>query len=174
MNVKRFVPKEVYTQYGENACWFVSNNIYKLVKGAEALFLELLKTEYPDIQSVELVVNNWYDKELIKICGDVFNNRGLRTYTYIKSQVDAGKPTATLSQHVGGSTNAVDGNLLIALKSGKKFLYNSDKLHDLITKNEKAFMALGLTTLEDKSITKGWTHMDCRYTGLNTLLIVKP
>lgn len=167
MNIKRFVPKEVYAQYGEKSCWFVSDNIVKFVDGAEKLYLELLKSEYPDIVSVELVINNWHE-------GGQFNNRGLRTFDYIKSQIDKGVATAKLSQHVGGSTNACDYNVRVTLKSGKKFFLDSDKAHDLVTKNEKAFMALGLTTLEDKTITKGWTHADCRYTGLSTLLIVKP
>jgi len=175
LDIRRFVPKEVHAKYGDKSIWFVSDNIVKFVEGAEKLYLELLKPEYPDIVSVELVVNNWYDKELIKLCNNQeFNNRGLRTFRYIKSQIDAGKPTAELSQHVGGSTNGADYNVLVTLKSGKRFLLSYDKAHDLVTKNEKAFMALGLTTLEDKAITKGWTHADCRYTGLDTLLIVKP
>jgi len=167
MNIKRFVPKEVFAQYGEKSCWFVSDNIVKFVDGAEKLYLELLKAEYPDIESVELVINNWHE-------GGPFNYRGLRPYKYIKSQIDKNIPTAEMSQHVGGSTNAVDYNVRVKLKSGKVFFLDSNKAHDLVTKNEKAFMALGLTTLEDKSITKGWTHADCRFTGLDHLLIVKP
>lgn len=167
MNVKRFVPKEVYAQYGEKSCWFVSDNIVKFVDGAEKLYMELLRAEYPDIVSAELVINNWHE-------GGEFNNRGLRTFDYISAQIHKGIPTAKLSQHIGGSTNAIDYNVRVTLKNGSKFFLNSDRAHDLVTKNEKAFMALGLTTLEDKAITKGWTHGDCRYTGLTTLLIVKP
>lgn len=167
MDIRRFVPKEVFTQYGQKACWFVSDNIVKFVAGAEKLYLDLLKGEYPDIESVEMVINNWHE-------GGQFNNRGLRTFDYIKSQIDKGVATAKLSQHVGGSTNACDYNVRVTLKGGKELFIDSDKAHDLVTKNEKAFMALGLTTLEDKSITKGWTHADCRFTGITTLLIVKP
>jgi hypothetical protein len=167
LDFRRFVPKEVFNKYGDKSCWFVSDNIIKFVIGAEKLYCELLKSEYPDIESVDLVVNNWHE-------GGQFNNRGLRTFEYIKSQIDKGIATAKLSQHVGGSTNACDYNVRVRLKSGKVFFIDSNKAHDLVTKNEKAFMDLGITTLEDKSITKGWTHADCRYTGLDKLLIVLP
>lgn len=167
LDIRRFVPKEVFAQFGAKSIWFVSDNIVKFVEGAEKLYLDLLKPEYPDIVSVELVVNNWHE-------GGEFNNRGLRTFDYISSQIHKGIPTAKLSQHVGGSTNAIDYNVRVTLPTPSKFFLNSDRAHDIVTKNEKPFMALGLTTLEDKAITKGWTHADCRYTGLNTLLIVKP
>lgn len=168
IDIRRFVPKEVFTKYGDKCKWFVSAVLIKFVVGSEKLFFDLLKKEYPDLESVELVVNNWHES-------GTFNWRGLRTYDYIKAQIAAGKQTATLSQHVGGSSNACDFNVRVKIKSKPaKFFITSDKAHDLITSNEKAFMALGLTTLEDKSITKGWTHADFRFTDLDTLLIVKP
>jgi len=166
VDIRRFVPKEIYTQYGAKSCWFVSKGIIQFVEEAEKLYLELLLPEYPDIESVELVINNWHE-------GGQFNNRGLRTFDYIASQIKKGVATTKLTQHLGGSTNAVDYNVRIKTKT-KTFFLNSDKAHDLVTKNEKRFMDIGLTTLEDKSITKGWTHADLRYTGLNNLLIVKP
>lgn len=41
-----------------------------------------------------------------------------------------------------------------------------------IKRNWTLFKAVGLTTIEADTPT--WTHLDCRYTGLDTLLIVKP
>ena len=41
-----------------------------------------------------------------------------------------------------------------------------------IKRNWELFRGVGLTTIEADTPT--WTHLDCRYTGLETLLIVKP
>jgi hypothetical protein len=48
------------------------------------------------------------------------------------------------------------------------------EIYDELATNQKLYMELGLTTLEDFESTRTWVHMDSRWTGLDRLLIVKP
>jgi len=166
-DVRKFVSKEVYSVYGAASNQFVSDNIIKLYSFIDSWFTTHFKELDSNVEFVEILINNWHT-------GGNFNNRGLRTVDYINSQIAKGIKTAKLSQHIGGSTNAIDFNVVLHFKGGKTLVVNSDTIHDLITKNQKVFMDAGLTTLEDKTITQGWTHADCRNTGLTTIHIVKP
>jgi len=47
-----------------------------------------------------------------------------------------------------------------------------EEVRDDIKRNWPLFKAVGLTTIE--ADTETWVHVDCRYTGLNELLIVSP
>ncbi len=105
---------------------------------------ELIRNHF----NASVTINNWHT-------GGSFNWRGLRTPSCTEG--------ASLSQH--RFMNAIDINV-----GGK----NSDEVFDEIFKNQGKFMTIGLTTMEDKSMTKGWTHLDCRNTGKKELLIVKP
>lgn len=166
-DVRSFVSKEVYSQFGESSWQFVSDNIVRLTSFIESFFTNYYKSKDLTIEKVEVMINNWAS-------GGQFNNRGLRTVKYITDQIAKGIKTAMLSQHVGGSTNAIDFNIVITFKGGRILIVNSNEIWDIIKAHETEFMAAGLTTLEDKSITQGWTHADCRFTGLAHLLIVKP
>lgn len=166
-DVRQFVPKTVYDKYGQNSWWFISDNIVKLADFTESFFETYFKGIDLTIEDVKILINDYH-------VGGKFENRGLRTVDYINSQLAKGVKTAKLSQHVGGSTNAIDFNIVLVYKGGRQRVLNSDEVWDIIFKNQEVFMAAGLTTLEDKSITKGWTHADCRFTGLDKLLIVKP
>lgn len=92
-----------------------------------------------------ITVNNWF-------WGGSLENRGYRS---IYSTV-GGK----FSQHRVG--NAFDINV-----KGM----SSDEVNEFIQKNYYKF---GITTLEDKSFTPTWTHIDFRNTQQKELLIVKP
>lgn len=173
-DVREFVPQEVYKQFGEKSWWFVSDNIVKAHTFLHVFFNEYYKAKDATIEKVVIVCNNYHSEELIKACGTTFSNRGLRTVRYINDQVAKGVKTATLSQHVGGSTNAEDVNVVIFYKSGRVMVVSSDFIHDVIMANQVKFMEAGITTLESKRITKGWTHLDCRFTGLDHLFIVEP
>lgn len=95
-----------------------------------------------------VTINNWHT-------GGAFDQRGFR-----EPESTVG---AKLSQHRFG--RAIDINV-----SGM----TSNQVYDTILANEKVFMDAGLTCLEDKVDTVSWTHLDCRYTGLDKILIVKP
>jgi hypothetical protein len=170
LDVRTFVSKEVFAQYGEKSWQFVSDNIVKLYKFTDQFFNDFYKSKDLTIEKVVIVVNDYHTKML----GGTFNNRGLRTVKYINDQIASGKKTAMLSQHVGGSTNAQDINVVIFYKGGRTRVVPSNEVYDTIVANEKVFMAAGLTTLENKTMTNGWTHMDCRFTGLDKLYIVNP
>lgn len=171
LDVRQFVSKEVYGVYGENSWQFVSDSIVKLALFTEDFFDSYYKadsnynTKNGGIDKVTILINNWAS-------GGQFNNRGLRTVAYINSQVSKGIVTAMLSQHIGGSTNAIDLNIVIHYKNGKTEIIESGNIFDIIRTNEKVFMANGLTTLEDKTMTNGWTHTDCRHTGMDNIYIV--
>ena len=92
-----------------------------------------------------ITVNNWY-------WGGNLENRGYRS---IYSTTGA-----KFSQHRVG--NAFDINV-----KGM----SSDEVNEYIQKNYHKF---GITTLEDKSFTPTWTHIDFRNTQQKELLIVKP
>jgi len=92
-----------------------------------------------------ITVNNYF-------WGGRLSNRGYRS---IDSMVGA-----KFSQHRVG--NAFDINV-----KGM----TADQVYDYILDNYKQF---GITTIEHKSFTPTWTHIDWRYTGENTIKIVKP
>lgn len=94
-----------------------------------------------------MTINNWHT-------GGGFNNRGFRTPTCVIG--------ATLSQHRFG--RAVDFNI-----DG----VTPQEIYKDIVDNFSLYAKEGLTTIEDISLTIGWTHIDIRYTGTPTLLIVK-
>ena len=48
------------------------------------------------------------------------------------------------------------------------------EVHNLIHAYWDRFKEAGLTTMEDLKLTPSWTHLDCRQTKSDELLIVKP
>jgi hypothetical protein len=165
MDIRLFVPKNIFSKFGQQSRQFVSASIVKLYAFTLSFFDAYYKKTDATIERVDVIVNNYH-------LGGKFENRGLRTVEYINAQVAKGVKTAMLSQHIGGSTNAMDLNVVIHYKGGRTRIVSSDEVYDVILKNEKAFMDAGLTTLENKIMTKGWTHADCRFTGLDKLFIV--
>ena len=170
-DVRQFVPKEVFTQFGENSKWFVSHSIVNAAEASLKVFTDHYKAKYPNVLSVKMIINNWHE-------GGTFNWRGLRTYKYIAAGVDAANKNhaaqpATMSQHMGGSTNAIDQNIVLVFKD-KSITVDSNEVRSLILANEKYFMDAGITTLEDGHFAPTWCHMDCRWTGLDHIFVMKP
>lgn len=95
-----------------------------------------------------MTINNWYH-------AGQFNNRGFR---HPHSETGG-----ALSQHKMG--RATDSNV-----EG----LTSDEVAKEIIKEFKKFKPYGLTTIENPAFTKGWTHLDIRWTGLDTILQVNP
>lgn len=91
-----------------------------------------------------VTINNWH-------AGGQFKESGLREFT-----TDTG---AKYSQHKFGRAAdlKVEG-------------YTGDQLRQIVKDNEAELMALGLTTIEADTTT--WLHVDVRFTGLPTILIV--
>lgn len=55
---------------------------------------------------------------------------------------------------------------------------SSFEMAEIVQRNEKEFMRIGLTTIEAPEHTHGkfkdWLHIDCRHTGLDKIKIVRP
>lgn len=107
-------------------------------------FAEFLRNHF----GKAITINNWHT-------GGTFNFRCLRTPSCTEG--------AAYSQH--RFMNGFDFNV-----AGM----TSDEVYDHILANQDEFMKAGMTTMENKSMTKGWTHIDFRWTGLNKILIVNP
>lgn len=52
--------------------------------------------------------------------------------------------------------------------------FTVQEVYKKILENENLWLKRGLTTLEDISHTPTWLHCDCRWTGMDKILIVKP
>jgi hypothetical protein len=102
-----------------------------------------------DLIDKPIIVNNW-------INGGQYKESGLREFTTTTG--------ARMSQHKFG--RAMD--IKVAGMTPKQ-------VHAIILENEKFFIQNQLiTTLENADYTKTWTHIDCRFTGLDTIQIVNP
>lgn len=94
-------------------------------------------------------INNWWD-------GGPLDERGLREFKT--------KTGAKFSQHKFG--RAVDSNIVgTSVKDYFEFVMKHEKY---LIENQL------ITTIENISFTKTWLHCDCRYTGLDHILIVNP
>ncbi|MDK2909652.1 MAG: hypothetical protein PWR20_1219 [Bacteroidales bacterium] len=93
-----------------------------------------------------MTINNWH-------IGGHFTERGFR-----EPQTHTGAP---FSQHKFG--RAIDFTL-----DG----LSPEEIRTEILKNQQLFLEKGLTCIEAKTPT--WVHIDCRYTGLDKILIVYP
>lgn len=169
-DVQEFVPKQVYDVYGLQSKQFVSNGLVIMAEAIHKFWSDkFIGKEYngKKVKNISVLINNWH-------IGGTFNWRGLRTVDYINEQLNKGIKTAKLSQHIGGSANAADHNIILKFEDNTAIVLPSDFVFDTIIENEKYFLEAGLTTLENKKMTQGWTHADCRYTGLEKIFIVNP
>lgn len=96
-----------------------------------------------------ITINNWH-------LGGKFQNRAYR--------VPDSKTGAKFSQHK--LAKAIDFNVtgLDSDEVSKRIIDNWADIHKNVS----------FTTIENPEFTKGWTHLDTRYTFSDKLLIVKP
>ena len=100
--------------------------------------------------------------------GGNFNYRGFRPDSFYY-QWDASisaytsKRKGKLSQHRMG--RAIDFNI-----SGLE----CDEVRAEFLKNEKEWLEMGLTTIEDGAYAPTWVHIDIRHTGKDSIFVVKP
>ena len=99
---------------------------------------------FRDYFKARVTINDWHT-------GGHYKESGLRTFDTTTG--------ARLSQHKFG--RAIDMKI-----EG----YEAEGVRSEIRKNAEYFMAHGLTTIEKD--TPGWVHVDCRWTGMDTLLEV--
>jgi len=68
-DVREFVSKIVFDQYGENSKWFVSDNVIKLMEFKYSFFNNYFKSKDNKIVKVSIKINDWH-------YGGTFHNRG--------------------------------------------------------------------------------------------------
>lgn len=100
-----------------------------------------------DMYGLPVTINNWHN-------GGKYKESGFRLPTT--------KTGAKLSQHKFG--RAIDIKFLDKPNSFYK------EVREDIKKHEEEFIKLGVTAVEEG--TKSWLHVDCRYTGLDTILFI--
>jgi hypothetical protein len=146
--VQEFVPKQVYSYYGNKSVWFLDNRLILLAQFMRDYFKE------------SMTINNWHS-------GGSFQYRGFRPDVfYYEKQADGtyvSKRKGKYSQHRFG--RGLDCNLANT---------TPDDMRKEILSNEELWIEAGLTTIEDGAYAPTWFHGDMRNTGMEKILIVKP
>lgn len=149
-DIRELVPPELYNKRGNASVWHINPVLLKLLQFTK----EFLSDYYGE--EVSIIINDW-------LWGGDFTESGFRLPdTNLGSE---------LSFHKGGLCSAAD--VKCRLKESNRWI-PADDIRSIIFDHEKEFMAAGLTTLEAKEYAPTWVHMDCRLTGLDHILIVRP
>lgn len=159
-DIREFVPKSIFNQFGENSTWFISEKAVKCAEFYKSFFGTYFKNKLgaDKVKGVSIVINNWH-------IGGTKQYSGYRPPDYTEG--------AKLSQH--RLANAFDCEIHIVFADGKKQEVDYKEIHKIIKDNEVTFMANGVTRVEDVSIAAGWLHTDFAYIpNQKNILIVKP
>lgn len=148
-SIQELVPPEIFQKFGINSQWFIDPKVVDILE----LLKEVLSAQYKT--NIIVKVNDWHTGGSYKYSG------------YRPPNIDNEIGGATLSQHKLG--NAVD---VKAILNGNNLPIKD--IFNIVQSNKVAFLAAGLTTIEDITYTKTWLHLDTRWTDKNDLLIVKP
>ena len=129
-----------------------------------------------EVLPVELHGKNWtyfIDKKIVEVAQRLRNQFGPITINdkYIGGNYNLSgyRPFdcgigAKYSQHKFG--RALDLKFLEQIEPSAVLAY--------ILNHEREFLNIGLTRVEDTNFTPSWLHIDCAYTGINTIKIIKP
>ncbi len=161
-DIREFVPKFIWEQYGMNSTWFIQEKVVKLAQFYKDFFTKYFKNKDTNVKEVLICINNWHYAPL-----ETWQEyRGFRPCSYIKG--------SKLSQHRLG--NAFDCDIIIKYNDGTKKEGNYQQIHHIILKEyEQMFFDNGLRAIEDISIAKTWLHSDCRWIpSQKEILVVKP
>lgn len=158
-DVREFVPRHIFDQFGDRSSWFVNPKIVKIAEFYKSFFLTYYKNKLGNdqVKNVLIRVNNWHT-------GGPHQWRCLRT-----PQCTEG---AANSQH--RYMNGFDCDIII-VREDATIEADYREIHQVIQANETEFMANGVTTVEDVSIAATWLHTDCRWIpDQKHILIVRP
>lgn len=155
-DLREFVSPAVWKRFGDQSIWFVNPWCIEFAQ----FMKEWLSGEYGE--EVVVTINSWH-------FGGIRKWSCHRTYQYIKNQINAGRKPATLSQHIGGQSNAID--FQASIKSSGEVIDPSE-IRSKMIEQTALMMSHGLTTLEGSKWAPTWVHADNRPTGLNEILIV--
>lgn len=153
-DIREFVPPETWAKWGVKSIWFVNKKLFPLAEFYKQFFKQYYKAD-----NVLIAINTYlFDKTA--------NAKTLRGYRPPDTKTGGFE-----SQHK--FCNAFDCDIFI-IKGQEKKEADYKEIQAIIKANEKTFMAAGLTTIESVEFAPTWLHSDCRNTGLDTILIVKP
>lgn len=147
--IQEFVPKQTFEHFGESSVWLIDPKLINLMQ------------QIRDYFGKSITINNWHS-------GGNFNYRGFRDdsfYYQWDNNLSAykSKSKGKFSQHRMG--RAVDFNI-----DG----ITPDEVRAEFMKNESQWLEMGLTTIEDGKFAPTWVHLDIRFTGKNSIFVVKP
>lgn len=162
-DIRELVPPETYNKWGGKSTWFVPQKVIDILE----LLHEKIEEEFNlPSNEVYVVVNNWHFAR----SGHIYKYSGYRPQTaYINDTILKRNPRSESFHRQG----AADVKCYILIE-GKRKKLTTAKVHGIINKYSAEFMAAGLTTLENQTATRSWTHFDCRNTGSDSILIVNP
>ena len=131
---------------------FIPKDIYEAFGDRSIMFLDKriidIVQALRDITGKPVTINNWHTDGKYSESG------------YRKPDTKTG---AKYSQHKFGRA----ADVKVAGMTPKDVV-------DIILKNQKFFVDLGLTTIENVEHTPSWTHLDCRWTGIKKINFVNP
>lgn len=138
--------------YGFRVTEFVPPEIYKMFGAQAWMFIDerivLINKQLKQDFNAPVIINNW-------AAGGVRRYSGYRPITC--------KTGGDNSQHRHGRASDT-------LITG----YTSDEVRAHILKHKAKYMSLGLSRMEDAKFAPTWAHIDCAWTGVNDIVIVKP
>lgn len=160
-DIREFIPKSIWSRFGTNSTWFVSEKVVKLAQFYKDFFTAHYKhndQSGKEVDSVIITVNTWH----YKTGGHEY--RGFRPPN--------SRTGASLSQHK--FCNAFDCDVHIKYTDGTRKEADYKYIHKVIKDNEEEFMSHGLTTLESVKDAPTWLHSDCRWMpDRKTILVVR-
>ena len=150
-SIYEFVAPEIWNKWGVRSLRYVQEAIIRgsqLLRNATGL-------------SVTICNYKW---------GGVYKDSGTRILeSYIRMYGAKGREKYILTYSMHKFCGAAD------LKIGN---LTSHEMADLVFKNEKELMAIGITRIENPDMTKGrtkdWLHIDAAQVGLNYIIKVNP
>lgn len=148
-DIREFVPKSVYDEFGAAFC-------LRFVNPIMLHFATWLKIELGKKYGVEIAVriNDWH-------YGGTFNNRAFRP------------PTSTVGKWTSAHRLAMGIDMDFKRKDTGAYIPIKD-VFDFVMSKESEVLAMGVTRLEDYRDTATWLHADCLYTAKGTIQVVRP
>jgi hypothetical protein len=146
-DLREFVDPDTWDRFKDKCIWFFNPALFAIAQEIK----DMITAKYG---KNSFVINSWH-------YGGTRKWSGLRNQDFFKIYPKAAK----YSQHLMG--RAIDFKIFIG---GKEIA--SDEIREMILEDERRFLNLGLTTLEDGKVAKNWVHADMRFHDSDEILIV--
>jgi hypothetical protein len=149
-SLKEFVDADTYKHFGDKSIWFVDERVVRI------------NQKLRERLDLALYINTWWMVDLKPGDPLYFNWSGFRTPQC--------KEGTKLSQHrlSRASDTKVLWDATLSPAEG------AELIRDELKTNFHIYKELGLTTIESAEFAPTWCHLDCRWSQLDSLLIVAP